>query len=38
MGGITSTERPDKLAKERIYELGNFLSAPGRPHDLRIAD
>ena len=30
--------RPDKLAEEQIHELGDFLSVPNRPHDLRILD
>ena len=30
--------QPNKLAEEQIHELGDFLSVPNRPRDLRILD
>ena len=33
-----NTGRPNKLAEEQIHKLGDFLSVPDRPHDLRILD
>ena len=35
---IGNTGRPNKLAEEQIHKLGDFLSVPDRPHDLRILD
>ena len=35
---IGRTGRPNKLAEEQIQKLGNFLSVPDRPHELRILD
>ena len=35
---LGSTGRPNKLAEEQIHKLGDFLSVPDRPHDLRILD
>ena len=35
---IGTSGRPNKLAEEQIHRLGDFLSIPDRPHDLRILD